>query len=148
MSHVRTQIRDAFVARLTGLATTGANVFGQRTRPNADALPYLKVFLGDDNGELLTVGDDRAEQRDAEIVIEAYAKDGGDMEDLLDQIAMEVQAQIATTPDLNFGGLIKNLGAPRIEPDVDDSLDKPCGINRITYPITYFIAGSNPAVPL
>ena len=38
--------------------------------------------------------------------------------------------------------------APRIEPDVDDSLEKPCGVNRITYPITYFIAGTNPAVAL
>ena len=43
MSHVRSQIRAAFVARLTGLATTGAAVFGQRTRPNTDVLPYLKV---------------------------------------------------------------------------------------------------------
>lgn len=148
MSHVRTQIRDAFVARLTGLPTTGANVFGQRTRPNTDALPYLKVFIGDDSGELLTVGDDRSEQRNAEIVIEAYAKDGGDMEDILDQIALEVQAQIATTADLRFGGLVSDIGAPGIQPDVDDSLEKPCGVNRITYPITYFIAGTNPAVAL
>src|SRR5574343_368226 len=148
MSHVRTQIRDAFVARLTGLAMTGANVFGQRTRPNTDALPYLKVWIGDDSGELLNATDDRTEQRTAELVIEACAKDGGDMEDILDQIALEVQTQIATTADLSFGGLVKLLGAPRIEPDVDDSLEKPCGVNRITYPITYFIAGTNPAVPL
>lgn len=148
MSHVRTQIRAAIIARLTGLATTGANVFGQRTRPNTDALPYLKVWIGNDNGELLTVGDDRAEQRDAEIVIEAYAKDGADIEDALDQIALEVQTRIATTTDISFGGLVKNFGAPRIEPDVDDGLEKLAGLNRITYPITYFIAGSNPAVVL
>lgn len=148
MSHVRTQIRDAFVARLTGLATTGANVFGQRTRPNTDALPYLKVWVGDDSGETITVGDDYTEQRSADLVVEAYVKDGGDIEDILDQIALEVQQRIATAPDLSFGGLLRMILAPRIEPDVDDSLEKPCGVNRITYPITYFIAGSNPAAPI
>lgn len=148
MSHVRSQIRAAFVARLTGLATTGAAVFGQRTRPNTDVLPYLKVWIGDDSGELLNTTDDRDEERTADLVIESYAKDSGDMEDHLDQIALEVQKQIATTADPTFGGLVKMLGAPRIEPDVDDSLEKPCGVNRITYPITYFIAGTNPAVAL
>lgn len=148
MSHVRSQIRAAFVARLTGLATTGAAVFGQRTRPNTDVLPYLKVWIGDDSGELLNTTDDRDEERTADLVIESYAKDSGDMEDHLDQIALEVQQQIATTADPTFGGLVKMLGAPRIEPDVDDSLEKPCGVNRITYPITYFIAGTNPAVAL
>jgi hypothetical protein len=148
MSHVRTQLRDAFVTRLTGLATTGAAVFGQRTRPVAAVPPFLKVWLGDDNGELINATDDLIEQRSADLVIEAYAKDSADMEDTLDQIALEVQQQIATTPDRRFGGLVKLLGAPRIEPDVDDTLDKPCGVNRITYPITYFIAGTNPAVAL
>ena len=148
MSHVRTQVRDAFVARLAGLATTGAAVFGQRTRPETAVPPFLKVWIGDDNGELLNATDDLVEQRSADLVIEAYAKDGGDMEDILDQIALEVQTQIATTPDRTFGGRVNLLGAPRIEPDVDDSLEKPCGLNRITYPITYFIAGANPAVAI
>ncbi len=148
MSHVRTQIRQAFHVRLIGLASTGLNVFGQRTRPNTDVLPYLKVWLGSEDGELLSVTDDQIEQRTADLLIEAYAKDSGDMEDILDQIAFEVQQQIATTPDRSFGGLVKLLGAPRIEPDVDDTLEKPCGVNRITYPITYFIAGTNPAVAL
>lgn len=148
MSHVRTQLRTAFIACLTGLATTGAAVFGQRTRPNTDALPYLKVWLGDDSGELLTATDDLIEQRNVELVVEAYVKDSGDMENILDQIALEVQQQIASAPDRSFGGLVKQIGAPRIEPDVDDSLEKPCGVNRITYPITYFIAGTNPATSL
>ena len=148
MSHLRKQIRDALVTRLTGLATTGASVFGRRIRPTLAVPPFLLVYLGDDSGELLTVDDSRCEQHSADLVIEAYAKDTADMEDLLDQMALEVQTQIATTPDLTFGALIKDIGAPRISPDIDVSLEKPCGLNRITYPITYFIAGSNPAVSL
>ena len=148
MAHVRTQIRDAFVARLAGLATTGSAVFGQRNRPIAAVPTFLKVFIGDDDGELLCATDDLIEQRNAGLVIEAYAKSSGDMEDILDQIALEVQQQIATTSDRSFGGLVKQIGAPRIELDVDDSLEKPCGVNRIIYPITYCIAGSNPATAL
>ena len=148
MSHVRTQIRAAFAARLLALAITGGAVFAQRTRPVTALPPFIKVWLGDDQGELINATDDSVEQRTVDLVIEAYAKDSGDMEDILDQIALEVQQRIASTPDKTFGGLVNLLGAPRIEPDIDDSLEKPCGVNRITYPITYFIAGSNPAVPL
>lgn len=148
MSHVRTQIRDAFVARLSGLATTGSNVFGRRTVPPTDVLPLMLVYLGDETGELVSVTVDRVEQRQADLVITVVCKDGGDMEDTLDQIALEVQEAIATTPDLSFGGLIKDIGAPRLEADIDDSPEKPAGLNRIIYPVIYFIAGSNPAVAL
>ena len=146
MSHVRTQIHNAIVARLTGLSTTGANVHGRRTRPPTDTLPLMLVYLGSDAGDLMTVTEDRIEERRAELTIITLCKDGGDMEDLLDQMFLEVQQAIATDP--TFGGLVKEIGAPSLEPDVDDSLEKPAGMNRITYPITYYLAGSNPALSL
>lgn len=148
MIHVRTQIRAAFAARLTGLATAGTNVHARRTLPPTDVLPLMLVYLGDEAGELISVTSDRVEQRQADLVITVVCKDGGDIEDTLDQIALEVQQAIATAPDLSFGGLIKDIGAPRIEADIDDALEKPAGLNRIIYPVTYFIAGTNPAVAL
>ena len=148
MSHVRTQIRDAFVAKLTSLATTGARVYGQRIRPPAAALPFLLVYLGTDEGERITVTDDAIEQRTASLIVRAFAKANGDMEDTLDQIALEVHDAIGSAADQTFGGLIKSLGAPSIDPDVDDSLEQPAGVNQIAFPITYFIAAINPAVAL
>ena len=148
MSHVRTQIRSALVSRLVGLPSVGSNVHARRTRPATAALPLLLVYLGDEQGELLTSSNDRIEQRTADLVVTVVCKDGGDMEATLDQIALEVQQAIATAPDLTFGGLVKDIGAPALDTETDDSLETLAGMNRIIYPITYFIAGSNPAVAL
>lgn len=146
MSHVRTQIRDAFVSRLTGLATTGARCYGSRLRPPAAVEPFLLVFIGDEDSDT-TVGGEVRERR-AQLVVVAVAKEQGDMEDRLDQILLEVEIAVATAADQTFGGLIKAIGAPSVSPDVSDGLEKPVGINEIRYPITYYTAATNPATPL
>ena len=54
MAHARKQIRDAAAAAVTGLATTGGNVFvGRATRVPASELPALLVYTarGEEGGE-------------------------------------------------------------------------------------------------
>ena len=45
MAHVRKQIRDAVITALTGLSTTGSNVFRSRIYPlESNKIPGLCVF--------------------------------------------------------------------------------------------------------
>jgi hypothetical protein len=97
MSHARQQIRAKFVALVTGLTTTGANVFPSRSFTlDEDSLPSLSVYTNDEtidkvahtvNGALM--------QRGLEVVIEAHAKDSDGLADLLDTIAAEVETVLA-----------------------------------------------------
>ena len=57
MSHVRQQIRDRIATILTGLPTTGANVFKMRRYALDDSkLPAILVYTMDEGSSLITIG--------------------------------------------------------------------------------------------
>ena len=86
MAHARTQIRNAVVAALTGLSTTGARVHASRMRPT-DALPALLITT---DAEVIEQGAQRRQMRTMDIVVRGLAKGGDGVDDTLDQIALEV----------------------------------------------------------
>jgi hypothetical protein len=143
MSHARTQIRAALVTRLTGLATTGSRVFGQRYHDFADTeLPGLRVFAEDE-----TVLDPFAKHRSARqvpITVECCAKQLATIDDVLDQITLEVE--IAVAADQTLGNLVRGgckyagIGEFRVE----DGGEKPVGVWPMRFIVDYDV---NPAAP-
>ena len=62
--HVRKQIRDAIVTLVTGLTTTGSNVFAGRTYALQDSeLPALRVYTGDEDLTIAALGVNRTSGR-------------------------------------------------------------------------------------
>jgi len=143
MSHARTQIRAALVTRLTGLATTGSRVFGHRYHDFADSeLPGLRVFAEDE-----TVLDPFAMHRSARqvtLAVECCAKQLATVEDVLDQIALEVETAVASEQTL--GNLVRGgckyagIGEFRVE----DGSEKPVGVWPMRFVVDYDV---NPAAP-
>ena len=73
MAHVRKTIRDQIVSDLTGLATTGSNVYKSRVYPIADdKLPGLAVYTMNESIDYIAIGSDRMQQRMLTVAIEAY----------------------------------------------------------------------------
>ena len=94
VKHARQLVREAAVADLTGLATTGANVFTSRVQPLQETeMPGMFVMLRDERGDLegQALG---MVARNGNLVIEAWAQGGDGLEDLLDTIGAEVEAAI------------------------------------------------------
>ena len=57
MAHARQQIREAVLAAVTGLATTGANVFVNKITPQeAESLPNLLVYTNGEQSEADAMG--------------------------------------------------------------------------------------------
>lgn len=135
MSHVRTQLRTALVATLTGLATTGNRVHASRMRPRTAAeMPCLLVTTGDERIESV------AQQfgpldRQLTVHVRGFAL-GATADSTLDQIALEVETALAGSAYALQG----------IEVDFDDDLDKPVGSITLTYQIPYFTQAGNPGV--
>lgn len=97
MPHGREQIRAAFATALTGLATTGDNVFTGHPYPlAAGERPGLVVVAPveaiDPDGDLAGSKLDR----NVTLVVIGYAG-GEDVEDTLDDIAAEVEAAVAAS---------------------------------------------------
>lgn len=95
-AHAHTQIRTALVAALTGLATTGTNVFPNRLHPLADAdLPALRIFADRDEVESLSIHAPVTQGHALAVIVECAAKANSALEDTLDQIQQEVEIALS-----------------------------------------------------
>lgn len=145
VDHVRKQIRDAAVTDLTGLATTGANVFTSRVKPLGESeMPGWYVMLRDE------AGDDGSAagtfQRDGRLVLEGWALGGDGLEDKLDTMAAEAEAALYAGAGAMIALLI-NFGAPitQVElPQPEEGVAQRIGKIRILIPVTYRTAIGDP----
>jgi hypothetical protein len=101
MAHKRAQIKARIQTVLTGLSTTGSNVFQSRTYPIATSdLPGLLIYANSESIQRLEIGIQNRQQRTLDLVIEAVAK-GNTAESTLDSITVEVEEAMANDQTLN-----------------------------------------------
>lgn len=134
MAHKRKQIRDQVETVLTGLATTGANVFASRVYPlKASNLPGLLIYTVEEESE---PGGSRAIDRMLSLAVEGHIKTvGGAIDDTLDLIAEEVEAAIDADRSLNDLAVYAYIASTEIEFDAES--DKPVGIIIMKFSINY-----------
>ena len=132
MSHARTQIRDAVIAQLTGLLTTGPRIHASRMY-GGDPLPCLLVHADDEDVAPATIGN--VYERSLTLRVEGFAMAGTGLDDTLDQIALEVETAMAED---------ERFMLDSVEADYDDTLQKPVGRIVLAYRITYFTAANAP----
>ena len=95
MSHLRTQIRQRIVTNLTGLTTTGSNVYDTRVYPmGADKLPGLAVYTKAESTEYETMRPPRTLRKTITAVIEIYVKMTSTFDEVLDTIAAEIETAL------------------------------------------------------
>lgn len=144
--HIRKQVRAAAVADLTGLATTGANVFTARVAPLTSAeMPGLVIMLRGETSQYDTQSPPTI-ARDGRLVVEGRAQGGDGLEDLLDQIAAEVETQIYTAGEA-LDLLLMDIGAPTTEidlPEPPEGVAARTGVIRMLFPVTYRSLASDP----
>jgi len=149
MSHVRTQLRTAAAAALTGLATTGAKVFKSRLRPaDDDELPCLLVYCDDEpNIARQTVGKTPRLSRELLLVVKGLAKNGVALDDELDAICKEVE--VAISANLTLGGLVREgVWLTSINTTMNEEMEKPCGEIIMMFSATYSTNSNAPEVAL
>jgi hypothetical protein len=142
--HVAKQLRAAVISAVTGLATTGANVFGSRVYPVRDAeIPCLLVYTPDESAEDATL-ETTSYQRRIAIRIEALAKATASLEDTLDQIRKEVE--IALAAGVLVGGWTVDVEYRGMTSELRDDLEKPVGSAEMSFEATLFTAAASPDV--
>lgn len=136
MSHVRQQIRDDIVTTLTGLATTGSNVFRSRIFPLEETnLPALCVYTKSETSEYDTIGLPRSVNRVLDVAVEAYVKGVSNYDNTLDTIAVEMEEAIAA--DITLGGLAKDAQITAFEADFAGDGEQPVAVGRFTVTVEY-----------
>jgi len=149
-NHIRRQIREAFAAQVTGLATTGANVFQSRIQNLAATdLPALRIYTeqeGVQDDDILAVP--YLQHREITLRVEAVAKASANLDDTLDQICLEVEQAIgASQSSSTLGGLARlhcSLTGTQIQ--FDGSTDINAGIATMSWKVTALTMSNAPNV--
>ena len=135
MTHIRESIRKDVVATVTGLTTTGNNVFATRMRPVSDSqLPCLLVYATE---ELISLEDGTldAPSRTINVRISGVVEANSSLDDTLDDIAEEVE--IAMRIDITQGGYSISTDLISTTTELEGEANKQVGIVHLDYLITY-----------
>jgi len=141
MPHVRKQIRDRAVVELTGLATTGLNIFASRIRKFQDSeLPGLRIHTRNEVSERADM--DNNLHRKTELVIEAVAKQVDSIDDLLDTMAVEIETAIGQSNLNNLA--IEAIELVSTNTEILDDANQPVGVATLVFTVQYFTIDNLP----
>lgn len=149
MPHARKQIRDAVAALLADLQTTGRNVYPSRIYSlDESELPSLSVFTVDEGSDevvtKVTLHKPAKLHRVCPLVIEGHAMVDENIDDVLDQIAQEVEVAMSAALVVGTRELPAQLQSTgkTLLGDNEDQV----GIVRLVYTIPYVTAENRPDV--
>lgn len=136
MAHVRKQIRDNIETTLTGLSTTGSNVYRSRVYPIADdKLPGILIYTDSEEVETVSITPPRTQLRSLTVRVEVFVKALSNFDDEIDTIAEEIEAALAA--DATRGGLAKDTTITGFDAEFSGDGDQPVGTGRISIRVDY-----------
>ena len=142
MAHLRQSIRERIGTLVTGLSTTGSNVFQSRVYPVEDgSLPCLLVYTTSEESEVTEIASPRPMTRFLNVIVQGVV--GATMpDDTLDDISKEVE--VALAGDVSINNLANNsfLSSTTIEFNSDGA--KPIGTVMLNYIVEYRNVDNNP----
>lgn len=142
MAHVRKLIRDDIETTLTGLATTGANVYQTRVYPIAeDRLPGLAIYTSSEATDYATITPPRTQVRTLTVSVDVYAKAVTAYDDTLDAVCVEIEEALYT--DRTRGGNAKDTRVTAFDSDFSGDGDQPVARATLTVEVEYVTLENN-----
>ena len=146
-NHLRQQIRERIGTTLTGLSTTGSNVFQSRVYPLEDTnLPALVIYTKSEESIPIDIGTNRTLERNLIVNIEGYVKATNNFDDQIDTICKEVESAMAV--DVTLNNLAKDTFLESTEIEFNAEGESPVGYVTLSYKIDYYCLELNPDVAL
>ena len=142
MAHLRQSIRERIATDVTGLSTTGSNVFQSRVYPVEDAsLPCLLVYTTSEESEVTEIASPRPMTRFLNVIVQGVVG-ATTPDDTLDDISKEVE--VALAGDVTINSLANNsfLSSTSIEFNSDGA--KPIGTVMLNYIVECRNLDNNP----
>jgi hypothetical protein len=145
MSHSRTAIRKTIVSLLKSNATfrriVGERVYESKVYP-IDTVPSIVVYTPSEQVTEYSMSFPRSQTRQLTLVVEIYAKENSNIDQISDSLALEVEEIIAADPTL--GKMVKDMLLNSSETIFSGDGDKPIAVATLTYHITYRTKETSP----
>ena len=142
MAHLRQSIRERIATDVTGLSTTGSNVFQSRFYPIEDAsLPCLLVYSTTEDSEPTEMASPRPMTRNLNVVVQGVVS-ATQPDDTLDLISKEVE--VALAGDVSINDLAHNSFLSGTEIEFNSDGATPIGTVMLNYSVEYRNVDNNP----
>ena len=134
--HIRQQIRQSIVSTLTGLTTTGTNVFTSRVYALPQvSLPALCIYTKDESTEYISMTIPRTLQRNLNLSVEIFVAANQNSDNTIDQICTEIEQAISN--DVTISGKAKDTMITSVDIDFDGDGEVPVARATMNLLITY-----------
>ncbi len=144
--HLRQTIRQAIVTRLTGLTTTGSNVFTSRVYALPQvALPALCIYTKDESSEYISMTSPRTIERNLNLTVEIYVAANQNTDNTIDKICDEIESEIYN--DVTIAGNAKDVIVSSVDVDFDGDGEVPVARATMNLTIIYLNEEGNQSVP-
>lgn len=144
-NHIRQQIRERAGSVLTGLTTTGTNVFETRIYPLENTnLPALVIYTKNETSEPIVISTNRLMSRELELIVEVYVKQTSNFDDQVDKICKEVE--VAISADTTLNGLAKDCFLQSTEIEYNTEGEQPLSYAVLTFLTNYYVQETSPDV--
>jgi hypothetical protein len=148
--HVREAIMQAAVTVLTGLTTTGANVFRDRDTDehplHGAELPGLVITDDGDPAEVVSIGVSRLLSRRMRVSIAAHVKATSGYSTTLNTILSELETALGNTASLGGAKEVNLVDVSQRE--IAEAADKPAVRQAFVFEFFYITAHNAPDVAL
>lgn len=145
MSHVKTQIRQAFIGLLLNNTVAGANVLDRRKLP-INTLPIIGVYS---NNEIIRQDEglqSGVQFRTVNVIVRAQIRYTNELEDEIDSLQSTIETLIFADPFL--GNLVYANELVNIESGIDDSGEIEIGILQMTFAVQVLTDEGQPTTAL
>ena len=135
-NHLRREIKERVATMLTGLSSTGSNVFQSHVCSlENDDLPSLCIYTQDEEIEVGASGDPRVYHSTMILIVDGYVQTFSNLDDHLYQIGIEVQ--VAMAGDIYIYNLVKDSYLSSVDISYSGEGTSPIGIIRHNYSVLY-----------
>jgi len=147
VAHIRNQIRDNIITALTGLTTTGSNVFNHRVYPlGSNKLPALCIYTSSESSQYQTINPPRSVLNTLTVNVEGYVQATSGYDNTIDAICLEVSEALYT--DLTRGNLAKDTRIVSMSSELNDDGEQPLCVVVITVEVTYMYNENDLTTPI
>lgn len=134
--HIRQSIRDNVKTTLTGLGITGDRVYANRIYPFLQQVSNgILIYTESEQTEYLTMGRPRSQERTLTLKVEIYAKSTANLDNLIDDIALEIENALYIDP--TRGGVATDTMIMNFDSDFNGDGDSPVGVGILDVIVKY-----------
>lgn len=134
--HIRQSIRDNVKTTLTGLGITGDRVYANRIYPFLQQVSNgILIYTESEPTKYLTMGRPRSQERTLTLKVEIYAKSTANLDNLIDDIALEIENALYIDP--TRGGVATDTMIMNFDSDFNGDGDSPVGVGILDVIVKY-----------